>query len=144
MSCTFLLLSTIITANITTNFVIYFTPCLQRTYRQDIERERERRQREHFRNDRERSPIDLPSLSRSFRSGVARRMSPGAYDDRRLPRAVSVNISKHKLQYNLYVKYKFHQLNFIIQRSRSPMESDYYDDRESFIRRPTASKATFR
>lgn len=86
-----------------------------RTYRQDIERERERRQREHFRNDRERSPIDLPSLSRSFRSGVARRMSPDAYDDRRLPRA----------------------------RSRSPMESDYYDDRESFVRRPTASKATF-
>jgi len=82
-----------------------------RTYRQDIERERERRQLTHFRSDRERSPIELSSLSRSFRSGGARHLSPDLYDDRRIPRA----------------------------RSRSPMDytpTQYYDD----LRRPTASK----
>jgi len=82
-----------------------------RTYRQDIERERERRQSTHFRNNRERSPIELPSLARSFRSGGARRLSPDLYDDRRLPRA----------------------------RSRSPMDTSLYDDR-NIIRRSTGAK----
>lgn len=84
-----------------------------RTFRQDIERERERRQREHFR-EREKSPIELSSLSRSFRSGGARRISPDVFDERRIPRA---------------------------QRSRSPMDTEYYEDRDNFIRRSSTSKA---
>jgi len=83
-----------------------------RTYRQDIERERERRQQTHFRSDRDKSPIELPSLARSFRSGGARRLSDELYDDRRLPRA----------------------------RSRSPMDTEFYDDRDNLIRRSTATK----
>jgi len=83
------------------------------TFRQDVERERERRQRAHFRSDREKSPIELPPLlSRSFRSGAARRISPDVFDERRLPRA----------------------------RSRSPMDADYYDDRDNYMRRSTTSK----
>merc|ERR1711997_436246 len=82
-----------------------------RTYRQDIERERERRQRTHFRSDRDKSPIELPSLARSFRSGGARRLSDELYDDGRLPRA----------------------------RSRSPMDTEFYDDR-NIIRRSTGAK----
>jgi len=83
-----------------------------RTYRQDIERERERRQRTQFRSDRDKSPIELSSLARSFRSGDARRLSDELYDDRRLPRA----------------------------RSRSPMDTEFYDNRDNLIRRSTASK----
>ena len=81
---------------------------LKRTFLQDVERERERRQGDHFRSNRDRSPIELPPISRPFRSGLARRMSPDLYDDLRIPRA----------------------------RSRSPMDTDHYtEDRENIMRR---------
>ena len=76
--------NSIFTACFLSNYLLRY---LQRTFRQDIERERERRQREHFR-EREKSPIELSSLSRSFRSGGARRISPDVFDERRIPRAV--------------------------------------------------------